>query len=239
MSEVFKFKKFEIHQDLCSMKVNTDGILLGAWSDIEAKHQGLDIGTGTGLIALMLAQRSDDLRVTGIEIDQNSFRQAAENSKGSIFSSRLHIIHDSIQQYTQTANVKYDLIVSNPPFFTGGTFSANENKANVRHTIKLSHADLLVSVQKLIAPNGHFDLILPYMEGLRFIELAAKYDFYPTHVTEVRSKVDKPVERLLIRLGYKVQEPVMQDQLVIHQSNEANDYSVDFIKLTKEFYLFM
>lgn len=239
MSEVFRFKKFEIHQDLCSMKVNTDGILLGAWSDLDDKRDALDIGTGTGLIALMLAQRSEDLRVTGIEIDQNSFHQASENAKQSVFSSRMYIIHDSVQQYAQTATIKYDLIVSNPPFFSGGTFSANENKANVRHTIKLSHADLLISVQKLIALNGHFDLILPYMEGLRFIELAAKYDFYPTHVTEVRSKVDKPVERLLIRLAYKVQNPLTQNQLVIHQSNEANDYSVDFINLTKAFYLFM
>lgn len=239
MSEVFRFKKFEIHQDLCSMKVNTDGILLGAWSDLDDKRDALDIGTGTGLIALMLAQRSEDLRVTGIEIDQNSFHQASENAKLSVFSSRMYIIHDSVQQYAQTATIKYDLIVSNPPFFSGGTFSANENKANVRHTIKLSHADLLISVQKLIALNGHFDLILPYMEGLRFIELAAKYDFYPTYVTEVRSKVDKPVERLLIRLAYKVQNPLTHNQLVIHQSNEANDYSVDFINLTKAFYLFM
>lgn len=239
MSEVFRFKKFEIHQDLCSMKVNTDGILLGAWSDLYGKRDALDIGTGTGLIALMLAQRSEDLQVTGIEIDQNSFYQASENAKQSVFSSRMYIIHDSVQQYAQTATIKYDLIVSNPPFFSGGTFSANENKANVRHTIKLSHADLLMSVQKLISANGHFDVILPYMEGLRFIELASKYDFYPIHVTEVKSKEDKPVERLLIRLSYKVQANAIDNQLIIYKSNNANDYTKDFVALTKAFYLFM
>lgn len=239
MSEVFRFKKFDIHQDLCSMKVNTDGILLGAWSDTKEKHHALDIGTGTGLISLMLAQTSEDLNVTGIEIDQNSFLQASENAKTSIFNSRVQMIFDSVQHFAQTGNSKYDLIVSNPPFFSGGTFSANENRANVRHTVKLSHADLLISVQKLIAPNGHFDLILPYIEGLRFVELAAKYDFYPVHITEVKSKEDKPIERLLIRLGYKIHQNVVQDQLVIYQSDKANDYTLDFVALTKEFYMFM
>jgi tRNA1Val (adenine37-N6)-methyltransferase len=239
MSEVFRFKKFEIQQDNCSMKVNTDDILLGAWSDIGGKREALDIGTGSGLIAMMLAQKSENLKVTGIEIEDNSFLQASQNAKKSIFNDQIYMIHESIQTYAKSAETKFDLIVSNPPFFSGGTFSMNENKANVRHTIKLSHADLLMSVQRLIAADGHFDLILPYIEGLRFIELAAKYDFYPVRVTEVISKADKPVERLLSRLAYKTKSDVIQDQLVVHNSSEANDYSKDFIALTKDFYLFL
>jgi tRNA1Val (adenine37-N6)-methyltransferase len=134
---------------------------------------------------------------------------------------------------------KYDLIVSNPPFFTGGTFSQNENRTSVRHTTKLSHADLLKSTKTLISDDGHFDLILPYLEGLRFVELAAKYDFGLKHITEVKSFEDKPTERVLIRLGHKYRTDYTTSELVIYKSSNANDYSQEMIALTKDFYLFM
>jgi tRNA1Val (adenine37-N6)-methyltransferase len=239
MSEVFRFKQFVVQQDLCSMKVNTDGILLGAWSSVESKVNALDIGTGTGLIALILAQRSLSLNVDAVEIDQSSSQQAAENAKNSIFNDRVRIIHDSIQHFSQQNATPYDLIISNPPFFSGGTFSINENKANVRHTIKLSHADLLFSIQKLMAKDGHFDMILPYIEGLRFIELAAKYDFYPVHITEVLPKKGRPIERLLLRFANKFQSNVKKNMIVIRNSDDPKDYTDAFTELTKAFYLFM
>jgi len=132
----------------------------------------------------------------------------------------------------------FDLVISNPPFFSGGTFSSNENKANVRHTIKLSHIDLLQSVKKVLLPEGHFDLVLPYLEGLRFVEMAGKYDLYLHHLTEVRSRPDRNIERLLIRLGsVKLKEPAMDTLVVYH--DDSKNYSPQFIELTKEFYLNM
>ncbi|MFZ1749714.1 MAG: methyltransferase [Saprospiraceae bacterium] len=234
---VFRFKQFDIIQLVNIMKVNTDGILLGAWSQIEGKKNILDIGTGTGLIALMLAQRTIGATVTGIEIDLPSAEEAALNMSNSRFGGRLNCIHTSIQDFARDDTSKFDLIVSNPPFFSGGTFSTNENKANVRHTQKLSHIDLLNSVRTLLSPDGHFDLILPYIEGLRFLEMGEKYDFKCAHITEIRSKDRRPVERLLIRLGQSPVKKVKNDTLIMMNHGEGYDYSSSFIKLTKDFYL--
>jgi tRNA1Val (adenine37-N6)-methyltransferase len=239
MSEVFKFKQFEIHQGRCAMKVNTDAILLGAWSNVSDKSMALDIGTGTGIIAIMIAQRNEKLITHGIEIDELTFIQASENMTNCPFASRLQCIHDSIQNYARVSELKYDLIVSNPPFFTGGTFSHNENKASVRHTIKLSHIDLLLSVKLLITINGHFDLVLPYIEGLRFVEMALKYDFGLVHITEVKSGKEKNTERLLIRLGHKFNGTAQTSEIMIYNSPKANDYSKEMVALTRDFYLFM
>ncbi|MBK8349199.1 MAG: methyltransferase [Saprospiraceae bacterium] len=235
----FRFKKFVIQQDDCTMKVNTDGVLLGAWSDISTKKNVLDIGTGTGVIAIMVAQKNEEIIAHGLEIDEIAYKQARLNMEQSPFSQRLEAIYDSLQNFCEITTHKYDLIISNPPFFSGGTFSLNENKKNVRHTIKLSHTDLLRSVKKLLTPDGHFDLILPYIEGLRFIEMAELYDFTPVKITEVYAKAQKPIERLLIRLGNKHNLSTQRDTLIIHNSDLSNDYTEEFKSLTQSFYLFM
>lgn len=237
-NEIFKFKAFDILQDNCTMKVNTDAIMLGAWSNVLGKTLALDIGTGTGVIALILAQKSKDIRVVGIDIDTNSCLQAETNAKNCDFRDRLEIVEISLQDFSITSDIMFDLVISNPPFFSGGTFSSNENKANVRHTIKLSHIDLLQSVKKVLLPEGHFDLVLPYLEGLRFVEMAGKYDLYLHHLTEVRSRPDRNIERLLIRLGsVQLKEPAMDTLVVYH--DDSKNYSLQFIELTKEFYLNM
>lgn len=239
MSDVFKFKHFDICQDKCAMKVNTDAIILGAWSDLDGKKHVLDIGTGTGIIAIMLAQRNASITALGIEVDEMAFQQATANMVNAPYHDRLRCTHQSIQDYARDSSLKFDLIVSNPPFFSGGTFSLNENKAQVRHTIKLSHSDLLYSVQSLIDVEGHFDLILPYIEGLRFIEMASKYDFYPVKVTQVKPLIDKKIERLLIRLGAKYKGDCTNDELIIYRTLTANDYTDQMADLTRNFYLFL
>lgn len=237
--EVFRFKQFEIRQDRCNMKVNTDGVLLGAWVDVEGKEKALDIGSGTGVIAMMLAQRNESMKVTGIEIDPASFTQSGENMNSSPFAVRLDVLNMSVQDYSKICHEKYDLVVSNPPFFTGGTFSYNENKANVRHTLKLSHSDLLLSVKRLISTEGHFDVILPYIEGLRFIEIAEKYDFYTDRMTSVKSRENKNTERLLLRFSTKKQVHFHKDELIIQDGTGPKDYTEQFKALTKDFYTFM
>lgn len=238
-AEIFRFKKFEIRQDQCSMKVNTDAVLLGAWSDLSRKTKALDIGTGTGIIAIMMAQRCEQIISHGIEIDELAYAQAKYNMEHCIFASRLHVIHRSIQDYMATTTEKYDLIITNPPFFTGGTFSFNQNKANVRHTIKLPHSDLLRAVKNLLIAGGHFDIILPFVEGLKFIEMAEKYDLGLYHQTEVRSRLDKNIERLLMRFEAKYRSAHTTDELIIYNSTKSHDYTQHFIGLTKDFYLFM
>ena len=237
--DVFKFKQFDIRQDQCNMKVNTDGVLLGAWSDVTLKLKALDVGTGTGVIAIMLAQKNADLHVTGVEIDLGSFSQAEYNMSHSRFSDRLTAVNASVQDYSRDSDQKYDLVISNPPFFTGGTFSYNENKANVRHTLKLSHSDLLLSVKRVLTPEGHFDVILPYIEGLRFIEIAEKYDFGAEKMTLVKSRENKNTERLLLRFSAKRQVHLQKDELIIFVGPGPKDYSEQFKALTKDFYTFL
>jgi tRNA1Val (adenine37-N6)-methyltransferase len=237
-SNIFRFKQFSIGQELCSMKVNTDGVLLGAWSNVADKKSILDVGTGTGIIAMMLAQRNETAIVTALDIDEYAVQQARSNFEKSVFSNRMTIRHISVQEYAQNADVVYDLICSNPPFFTGGICSNNQNKASVRHTIKLSHDDLLRSVCLLLAHKGTFDLILPYSEGLRFIRLANINGFHLKRITYVRTRHHKHIARLLISL---TNVPILtkEDHLVIHDLTEPEKYSEDYIRLTSEFYLFM
>jgi len=237
--DIFRFKRFEIHQKNAQMKVNTDAVLLGCWSNVQDKKKSLDIGTGTGVIALMMAQRNPNLISWGIDIDQNSADIAELNMKKSPFFKRMISKHISVQDLSHELPGYFDLIVSNPPFFSGGTFSSNENKGFVRHTIKLSHSDLLLSVKRLMATDGHFDVILPYIEGLRFLELAAGYGLYPSRFTEVYTKKQKPIERLLLSLCANKTEDVHKNQIVLHDAEGIYGYSSDYTELSRDFYLFL
>ncbi len=240
-SKPFVFKQFKIHQDNCAMKVGTDGVLLGAWAEIEGAKSVLDIGTGTGVIAIMLAQKTASTRQTeecsihAVEIDDMAVKQARENMADSPFSLKLTVFHDSIQNFAKQQLDKYDLIVSNPPFFTGGTLSSNGDKTNVRHTVKLPHGDLLNATRELLNKNGRFCVILPLIEGLRFIEISRTYGFYLTHRTDVRPKQDKGIERLLLQFEL-TNRTFDHDELIIQNSRDERDYTEGYRDLTKDFY---
>ena len=233
----FRFKKFEISQEGCAMKVGTDGVLLGAWADCSNAQTILDIGTGTGVIAIMLAQRSPNASVDAVEIDEAAFQTAEKNMENSPFSTQLNCIQDSIQDYSKITRKEYDLIVCNPPFFTGGTLSSQNKRNNVRHTIKLPTGDLLNSARKLLTPDGKFCVILPLIEGLRFKEQAKNYNLHCTKIVEVKPKVEKSVERLLLQFEKKPIKETTQQLIIQHE--KRNDYTSDYIELTKDFYLKM
>lgn len=233
----FFFKQFAIHQDRCAMKVGTDGVLLGAWADVEGAGSALDIGTGSGIIAIMLGQRNPDLKIHGVEVDQEAFEQAKENMLNAPWADRLEVFHTSIQDFAKTEPGQYDLVVSNPPFFTGGTFSSNQDKTSVRHTVKLPHGDLLTAARSLLKETGKFCVILPFIEGLRFQELAESYKLHCTKIMEVQPKKDKPIERLLMQFE-KTRKPVVQESLII-QNNGVNEWTEAYIALTGAFYLYM
>lgn len=237
-AEPFRFKQFDIMQDRCPMKVGTDGILLGAWANVDGVGSVLDIGAGTGLIAIMLAQRTGKaVQVDAVEIDEVSCRQALDNMDKAPWSSRLHCERCSVQEYAKFADRKYDLIVSNPPFFTGGTFSHNQDRNSVRHTIKLPHGDLLTAARKLLTDQGRLAVILPYIEGLRFQEMALTYNLYCRRITEVLPRAEKNIERLLMEFELNPGE-IQKDELVIREAGE-NNWSAPYVALTSPFYLFM
>lgn len=233
----FHFKQFTIQQDRCSMKVGTDGVLLGAWADTQGAEHILDIGTGSGLIAIMLAQRAENARIHAVEVDPSAAEQARENVRACPWNSRLEVFPAAIQDYVRSTPTRYHLVVSNPPFFSGGTFSHNQDRNSVRHTIKLPHGDLLSAARSLLAPTGKFCLILPYIEGLRFQELARTYHLFCTKVTEVMPTKDKPVERLLMQFEREEKAPE-KDSLVI-QHNKRNSWTSDYVRLAGDFYLKM
>jgi tRNA1Val (adenine37-N6)-methyltransferase len=236
-SKPFTFKKFKIHQDKCAMKVGTDGVLLGAWANTEGVNSILDIGTGTGVIAIMLAQKTaaKDVLVHAVEIDEVAVEQARNNMSDSPFAVQLAVFHDSIQEFAKKQTQKYDLIVSNPPFFTGGTLSSNGDKTNVRHTVKLPHGDLLNATRELLNKKGRFCVILPLIEGLRFIEIARTYGFYLTSRADVRPKQDKGIERLLLQFELS-NRTFAHEELVIQNSRDERDYTEGYRELTKDFY---
>lgn len=235
--DVFRFKQFDIHQDQCLMKVCTDGVLLGSWAAVNNAGSAIDIGTGSGVITLMLAQRSEKLnRILGVEIDSGSYEQACVNALQSTWSDRLEMVHASIQEFIHTTSDTFDLIVSNPPFFTGGTLSESQPKNEVRHTVKLPHSDLLRAVKKLMSPNGRFSVILPVMEGYRFIELAEQYRLYLSRQTQVFTRSGKPMERLLLEFSHQDGKALEEKDLFIHLG-ENDEFSSDYLNLTRDFYI--
>ncbi len=236
-TQTFQFKQFAIAQDRCTMKVGTDGVLLGAWADVTDAEHLLDIGTGTGVIAVMLGQRTETARIHAVEIDTEACEQARENMAQAPWADRLEAFNVSIQEFARTHPHQYDLILSNPPFFSGGTFSNNQDRTSVRHTVKLPHGDLLGAVRTLLSDKGKFCVILPFIEGLRFRELAASYNLYCTRLMEVKPKADKPVERLLLQ--FERREKALREEKLVIQHAGANAWTDEYVALTGAFYLKM
>lgn len=233
MTPIFKFKQFDVQQDKAAMKVNTDSILLATW--VNVPHQRiLDIGTGTGLIALILAQRNPEAMIDAVEIDNNAFQEAQDNFAKAKWADRLQAYHTSIQDFQSDA---YDFIICNPPFFTGGTLSENLDRNSVRHTIKMPNNELLRSTRRLLKPSGRFAVVLPYIEGLRFIEMAKSYGFCVHRQTEILPRPEKPIERLLIEFGLRQCDTKEQTTMAIYQTGKTSNYSDEYIALTKDFYL--
>lgn len=234
----FRFKQFEIYHDECAMKVGTDGVLLGAWAVIDEAERILDIGTGTGLIAIMCAQRTKNAIIDALDIDEAAFRQATKNIALSPWHNRISLELKPAQNFTNEENkFQYQSIVCNPPFFNNGTASHIKNRHLARHTVTLPYADLLRAVQHLLHPTGYFSVILPHEEGLDFIKMAADFQLFPSRLTAVHAKAEKPIERLLIAFQ-KEKKPLQSDTLVI-QFEARNDWTPAYIALTKDFYLKM
>lgn len=233
----FYFKEFTVQQASDTMMVGTDGVLLGAWAATNDAKKVLDIGTGTGLIALMMAQRLPDADIHAVEISEASCTLAKKNFAQSPWENRLQLFSSAIQDFAVFTDHRYDLIVSNPPFFSGGTFSSNANKNLMRHTVRLPNGDLLNAVRKLLTPEGKFALILPYLEGLRFREMAKNYHLYCHKMTEVLPTKDKSTERVLMEFGFNEATPV-EDSLVV-ETDKRHHYTEDYVALTKAFYLKM
>jgi tRNA1Val (adenine37-N6)-methyltransferase len=222
---MFRFKQFSIHQDRCAMKVGTDGVLLGAWA--QGGQRILDIGTGTGLIALMMAQRYPEAEVTGIDIDQEAVQQAQENIVQSPFKDRVEAVHSSLQDYTSLAS-SFNSIVSNPPFFVDSLPAPDRQRTIARHTNTLTYRDLMQSAYQLLSDEGELSLIIPFDYRRRLDDEAIIMGFFPCRVCAVRTTDSKPPRRYL--LAYRKHPcPCQQESLTIG----SDSYRI----LTQPFYL--
>ncbi|WP_421920785.1 tRNA1(Val) (adenine(37)-N6)-methyltransferase [Marinifilum sp.] len=232
----FKFKQFTIHQEASAMKVGTDGVLLGAWADVEQSKQLLDIGTGTGLIAIMLAQRTNsDSIIDAIEIDDSAYRQAEENINACPWKDRVNAVHNSFQDYSLISKKKYDVIVSNPPYFMNGLNAKEESRTKARNANHLPFEDLLVGVKKLLNMKGSFSVVLPIEEGDLFIRLAKLTGFGLKRKCKVLPNPGKPAKRYLLELCLQDCE-CLNEELIV-ENGQRHVYSPQYIELTKDFYL--
>lgn len=230
----FTFKQFTINQDRCAMKVSTDSVLFGASVDATEAKQILDIGTGTGLLALMLAQRSE-AEIDAIDIDENAFTQASENFDASKWNYRLHAYHISFQDFILKSTKLYNLIVANPPYFIDAYKSPTDARSIARHMNHTMTMDELISgVIKLLTSDGAFWLILPYKEGMLFYGKAFTHGLFCDNLIRIKTKSDKPEKRLIMRF-VKSLKPIEETEFLI-QDNE-NAFTQAYIDLTRDYYL--
>jgi tRNA1Val (adenine37-N6)-methyltransferase len=228
----FKFKQFTIKQNLCAMKVGTDGVLLGAWSSTPSGNV-LDVGSGSGLISLMIAQRNTNAEVDAIDIDESAYLQTVENIKRSKWNSRIKAYQSSFQLFS--SNKKYELIISNPPFFINATKSTNNAKNLARHTDELPFTDFIDKVKKLLAKEGILSLILPVQESLFFTDIALKNNLYLNRKCWVKPNYEKEVKRVLLEFSFAESE-LITETLVI-ETEKRHHYTEEYRNLTQDFYL--
>ena len=231
----FTFKQFHIDHSRCAMKVGTDGTLIGAWFSADCDNcRILDVGTGTGLIAIMAAQRFSGAQVVGIDIDSDCIEQANENVAASPWSDRISIIHSPLQEFTSSEG--FDAIVSNPPYFVDSLLSPDEKRSTARHTNTLSFSDLTRDVIRLLKPNGAFSLILPPAEAEKFLS-AARGRLFLSRKCEVWSTPTSDVKRVMMELQTTPPQQLPQTERLIIEDKGPMGFSDEYKALTRDFYL--
>jgi len=231
-ASLFQFKQFTVNQERCAMKVGTDGVLLGAWVNVPLEGKILDIGTGTGLIALMMAQKTAAF-IDAIDIDFPAYEQACDNVKSSPWKAQVRVIHSSLNEFNP--GFRYDLIVSNPPYFIDSYAALDEARNLARSaSASLSYEDLLSGVCRLLTSTGRFCAILPFKEGQLFRELAEQSGLVCTRLSKVKTGRDKPFKRVLMEFSRR-ESDLLEEELVIHFDNR--EFTEEYKKLTSDYYL--
>lgn len=233
----FKFKQFTVNQDGCAMKIGTDAVFLGAWASLEHHPNSiLDIGAGTGVLALMLAQRSNAEIIDAIEIDDSAYEQCVGNFENSSWSDSLFCYHASLDEFVDEIDDKYDLIISNPPFYSDDFKTKNKQRDLARFNDTMPFKHLVESVSKLLSDKGRFSVIIPLKEEAHFTGLASVVKLFPNRILHVKGNPSSEIKRSLIEFSFKEQR-VKTEELIIETSR--HQYTKEYINLTKNFYLKM
>lgn len=236
----FQFKQFTVHQDKTAMKIGTDAVLLGAWCDLgEYPDTILDVGSGTGIISLMLAQRSDAMTIDAVEIDENAYEQTVENFEQSDWGDRLFCYNASFVEFAeemQEEEEEYDIIVSNPPFYTNAFETEDDSRNKARFTSSLSFEELLTGVSKILSRDGMFSVIIPFQEEESFSILAKEQGLFVNKVCRVKGNENSDVKRSMLTFSFQEKETSTKELII---EKERHQYTDAYINLTKDFYLKM
>jgi len=233
----FKFKEFTINQDQCAMKIGTDSVLLGAWTSIdENPFSILDIGAGTGVLSLMLAQRSNAELIDAIEIDDNAFEQCVDNFEQSSWGDRLFCYHASLEEFAEEIEDEYNLIICNPPFYSEDYKTKNDQRDLARFQDAMPFEHLLKNVSMLLSENGLFSVIVPFKEETLFISFASKYNLFLNRKLHVKGNTRSEIKRSLIEFSFRKSETLIESLII---ETERHQYTEDYTNLTKDFYLKM
>ena len=233
--EAFHFKQFSVSHDRCAMKVGTDAVLLGAWAPVNPTTKSiLDIGAGSGILALMLAQRSNAELIDGLEIDGEAYEQCVTNFESSPWADRLFCYHASLKAFSNEIDIKYDFIISNPPFYNATYTTNNESRNTARFEAAMPFNKLLESVRKLLSKNGTFCVIIPFKLEKKFVEIGKENTLFSDKILRVRGKKNSVIKRSLMAFSFE-KNPVKVKEIYLERKRHV--YSKDFINLTKEFYL--
>ena len=237
MNKPFQFKQFTISQDKCAMKIGTDGVLLGAWTSVDNNPFSiLDIGSGTGVLSLMLAQRSLAQQIEAIEIDDDAYEQCSENFENSPWNDRLFCYHASLLEFVEEVDDEFDLIICNPPFYSEDYKTDNKSRDLARFNDAMPFEHLIYAVVNLLAEHGIFSVVIPFKEEEKFIELASKVGLFVNRSLHVKGHPDSETKRILIEFSFR-ETDIETSELIIETSR--HQYTEDYINLTKDFYLKM
>ena len=237
MKNIFRFKQFSLNQDRCAMKVGTDGVLLGAWASLEKNPESiLDIGAGTGVIALMMAQRRPSQTIDAIELDDHAYEQCTENFESSPWGDRMFCYHAGLDEFVDEWEDTYDLIVSNPPFYSEDVSSGDKSRDQARQNQSLPFDELLEGVSRLLSPKGIFSTIIPFKEEEAFLHLAAQLNLFPRRITRVKGNPTSETKRSLLEFVFNATETKIKALTIEIRRHE---YTQEYVDLTKGFYLKM
>jgi len=235
---MFQFKQFAVQQDRCAMKIGTDAVLLGAWCPINNHPFSiLDIGAGTGILSLMLAQRSIAAQIDAIEIDDEAYEQCVENFESSPWGDRLFCFHAGLDEFLEEPEDEYDLIISNPPFYSENYKTDSAQRDLARFQEAMPFEDLIEAARLLLSENGIFAIIIPFKEEEKIIELCAEVELYPIKITRVKGTPTTEVKRSLLAFKRYELSVLTADELIIETAR--HQYTEDYTALTKDFYLKM
>lgn len=237
MNKPFQFKQFTVNQDQCAMKIGTDGVLLGAWTSVDHNpFNVLDIGAGTGILSLMIAQRSNAEQIEAIEIDDDAFEQCAENFENSPWNDRLFCFHASLIEYIEAVDEKFDLIICNPPFYSEDYKTEDKARNLARFSDAMPMEHIILAVYNLLSENGMFSIVIPHKMENTFIEEASLIGLSPNRILRVKGNPNSETKRSLIEFSYSETATKISELII---ETERHQYTEDYINLTKGFYLKM